>query len=156
MCPAPARPTIRSMQFAIQTDGLTKRFGERVAVDQVSLRVPAGSAFGLLGPNGAGKTTVLRCLLGLTHADAGTAQLGGLPVPAQRRRALADVGALIEEPRFHGHLTGRESLRIVAAARGGDLDIDGALERVGLAERADERVSRYSLGMRQRLALARC
>src|SRR5256885_613084 len=143
--------------FVVETSGLTKRFGERVAVDNVELRVPRGSAFGYLGPNGAGKTTLIRMLLGLTQATAGTMRLLGRPVPDERAAALARVGAIVEEPRFHGHLTGRENLDVIAAAREPEAHnrIDGALARVGLSQRADERVKRYSLGMRQRLGVAR-
>jgi ABC-2 type transport system ATP-binding protein len=146
-----------SEAFVIETHGLTKRFGNRIAVDDVGLRVPRGSAFGYLGPNGAGKTTLIRMLLGLTRASAGTMRLLGRPVPAERQVALARVGAIVEEPRFHGHLTGRENLKVIAAAREPEAHerINGALTRVGLAQRADERVKRYSLGMRQRLGVAR-
>ena len=82
----------------------------------------------------------------------------GVPVPAQRGRALARVGAIVDEPRFHGHLTGRENLKILAAARGGDAAkrISQALDRTGLTQRADDTVSAYSMGMRQRLGLAAC
>ena len=143
---------------AIVTRALTKRFGDRVAVDHVDLEVPAGCAFGFLGPNGAGKTTMIRMLLGLTPASAGRASLLGHPVPERRSAALARVGALVEEPRFHLHLSGRENLSVVAAVRGAAAArrIAPALDRVGLAERADEKVGRYSLGMRQRLGVARC
>ncbi len=145
-------------QLIVETEGLTKRFGERTAIDHVDLRVPQGCAFGFLGPNGAGKTTMIRMLLGLTHASAGSMRLLGRPVPAERAQALRRVGAIVEEPRFHQHLSGRENLRIVAAARGPEVRerIPGALARVGLSERADEKVKRYSLGMRQRLGVARC
>ncbi|HEY7995297.1 MAG TPA: ABC transporter ATP-binding protein, partial [Steroidobacteraceae bacterium] len=120
--------------------------------------MPRGSAFGFLGPNGAGKTTMIRMLLGLTHASAGSMSLLGRPVPAERAQALERVGAIVEEPRFHPHLSGRENLRIVAAVRGPHVHarIGPALARVGLAERADEKVKKYSLGMRQRLGVARC
>jgi ABC-2 type transport system ATP-binding protein len=143
--------------FVVETSGLTKRFGDRVAVDNVDLRVPRGSAFGYLGPNGAGKTTLIRMLLGLTRATSGTMHLLGRPVPRERAAALARVGAIVEEPRFHGHLTGRENLTVIAAAREPEAHarIDGALVRVGLSQRADELVKRYSLGMRQRLGVAR-
>jgi ABC-2 type transport system ATP-binding protein len=143
---------------AVETSALTKRFGERTAIDGVDLRVPSGSAFGFLGPNGAGKTTMIRMLLGLTSASSGTMRLLGHPVPAERGVALQRVGAIVEDPRFHDHLSGRENLRIIAAVRGGEAAarIDPALARVGLSERADERVKRYSLGMRQRLGVARC
>ena len=144
-------------QFVVETSGLTKRFGERTAVANVDLHVPRGAAFGYLGPNGAGKTTLIRMLLGLTQASAGTMRLLGRPVPEERAAALARVGAIVEEPRFHGHLTGRENLTVIAAARERQAHarIDDALARVGLSERADERVKRYSLGMRQRLGVAR-
>ena len=142
----------------IETFGLTKQYGDRAVVDDVELRVPGGCAFGYLGPNGAGKTTLIRMLLGLTDATAGTMRLLGRPVPADRATALARVGAIVEEPRFHKHLTGRENLAVIAAARGDGAHarIDGALARVGLGDRADDRVGKYSLGMRQRLGIARC
>jgi ABC-2 type transport system ATP-binding protein len=144
--------------YAVETSELTKRFGARTVVSRVDLHVPRGAAFGYLGPNGAGKTTLIRMLLGLTPATAGTMRLFGLPVPARRADALARVGAIVEEPSFHPHLTGRENLRIVAAARGPEAGgrIELALEQVGLTVRADERVKAYSLGMRQRLGIARC
>jgi ABC-2 type transport system ATP-binding protein len=143
--------------FVVETSGLTKRFGDRIAVDEVDLHVPRGSAFGYLGPNGAGKTTLIRMLLGLTSVTSGTMHLLGRPVPAERAAALARVGAIVEEPRFHGHLTGRENLTVIAAAREPEAHarINGALARTGLSQRADERVKRYSLGMRQRLGVAR-
>ncbi len=162
--PAPPRAP-RAVSFdrptggwAVETYGLTKRFGSNVAVNDVDLLVPRGSAFGYLGPNGAGKTTLIRTLLGLTRADGGTMSLLGTPVPAERSRALARVGAIVDEPRFHPHLTGRDNLRLLAAARGGDAAkrITPSLERVGLAERADDKVASYSMGMRQRLGVASC
>ncbi len=145
-------------QLAVETHALTKRFGPNVAVDDVDLLVPRGSAFGYLGPNGAGKTTLIRTLLGLTRADGGTMALLGVPVPRERRRALARVGAIVDEPRFHPHLTGRQNLRLLAAARGGEARtrIESSLTRVGLADRADDKVASYSMGMRQRLGVAGC
>jgi ABC-2 type transport system ATP-binding protein len=144
--------------LAIETSGLTKRFGARAVVDDVALRVPRGVAFGYLGPNGAGKTTTIRLLLGLTRPSGGSMRLLGRSVPTEHEAALARVGALVKEPRFLRQLTGRENLRIVAALRGRAAAgrIDAALDQVGLAGKADERVSRYSLGMRQRLGVARC
>ena len=162
---APSRPpraTVPSEEpkegWAVQTRGLTKRFGSNVAVDDVDLRVPRGSAFGYLGPNGAGKTTLIRTLLGLTRASAGTMSLLGTPVPAERSRALARVGAIVDEPRFHQHLSGRENLRLLAAARGGDAAdrVVPSLARVGLTQRAEDKVATYSMGMRQRLGVAAC
>jgi ABC-2 type transport system ATP-binding protein len=145
-------------ELVVETAGLSKRFGDRSVVRKVDLEVPRGVAFGYLGPNGAGKTTLIRMLLGLTAASEGSMKLLRLPVPARRAEALARVGAIVEEPSFHGHLTGRENLKIVAAARDHAASgrIDGALERLGLGARADDRVKTYSLGMRQRLGIARC
>jgi ABC-2 type transport system ATP-binding protein len=145
-------------RWAVETHGLTKRFGENVAVNGVELLVPRGCAFGYLGPNGAGKTTLIRVLLGLTHADAGTMSLLGYPVPKHRDLALARVGAIVDEPRFHGHLSGRENLEILAAARepAARDRIGPALDRVGMLHRADDKVSKYSMGMRQRLGVAAC
>src|SRR5881396_540618 len=119
----------------VETNALTKRFGSRTVVKGVDLRVPRGVAFGYLGPNGAGKTTLIRMLLGLTRANGGTMSLRGLPVPERRAEALSRVGAIVEEPRFHGHLTGRENLKIVAAARdrAAAAHIDESIERVGLS-----------------------
>jgi ABC-2 type transport system ATP-binding protein len=143
--------------YVVETKNLTKRFGDRVAVNAVDLRIPAGSAFGYLGPNGAGKTTLIRMLLGLTSVSSGEVSILGHSMPSGRAQALARVGAIVEEPRFHHYLTGRENLRIAAAAREADAHtrIGPALERVGLTKRADERVKAYSLGMRQRLGVAR-
>jgi ABC-2 type transport system ATP-binding protein len=143
--------------FAIEVHGLTKRFGERTALADLDLTVPRRSAFGFLGPNGAGKTTLIRLLLGLTRPTAGSMRLLGAPLPQRRTEALARVGAIVEEPRFHPFLTGRENLAVVAAARDREATarIDGALARVGLSDRADDRVKSYSLGMRQRLGVAR-
>ncbi len=144
--------------WAVETHGLTKRFGANIAVNGVELLVPRGSAFGYLGPNGAGKTTLIRVLLGLTRADAGTMSLLGYPVPRQRAAALARVGAIVDEPRFYGHLTGWQNLRLLAAARepAARDRIGPALERVGLAQRGGRRVCEYSMGMRQRLGVAAC
>jgi ABC-2 type transport system ATP-binding protein len=155
--PRPAPPR-KNGGWAVETHGLTKRFGATVAVNDVELLVPRGSAFGYLGPNGAGKTTLIRTLLGLTKADRGTMSLLGTPVPAERSRALARVAAIVDEPRFHPHLTGRDNLRLLAAARGGAAAerIGPSLARVGLAERAGDKVASYSMGMRQRLGVAAC
>ncbi len=141
----------------IEARGLTKRFGERTAVDHVDLDVPAGSCFGFLGPNGAGKTTLIRLLLGLARADEGRVLIGGVDVAADPRSALRRVGAIVEEPRFHAHMTGVENLVVHAALLDGDPRerIPEMLDRVGLRGRGDDKVSNYSMGMRQRLGVAR-
>jgi ABC-2 type transport system ATP-binding protein len=144
--------------LAIETHGLGKRFGDRTALHSIDLRVPRGCAFGFLGPNGAGKTTLIRLLLGLAEPTTGTITMLGHDLPGGRAAALSRVGAIVEEPRFHPYLTGRENLEIHAAARdrAARERIPGALERVGLGRRGDDKVRGYSLGMRQRLGIARC
>jgi len=139
---------------ALLTNGLTRRFGLRVAVDSLNLRVEPGDTYGFLGPNGAGKTTAIRCMLGLIRRDAGQVELFGDAHPVRQRR---HVGALVETPSFHDWMTGRANLsRSVAYAGAGDAkEIDRALHLVGLSERGDEKVRTYSLGMRQRLGIAR-
>jgi ABC-2 type transport system ATP-binding protein len=161
MSARPAFPEACAMTTAppiIETRGLTKRFGSRAAVSDLSLTVPAGCAFGFLGRNGAGKTTVIRMLVSLTQPSAGTIRISGVSLADHREQVLAQVGAIIEEPRFHPHLTGRENLKVVAAARGPRAwrRISPALERAGLGDRGDDRVGTYSQGMRQRLGIARC
>jgi ABC-2 type transport system ATP-binding protein len=140
--------------LAISVTGLTRRFGARVAVQSLDLSVPAGTVYGFLGPNGSGKTTAIRCMLGLLRADAGKVSIFGESDPVRR---LDGVGAIIETPRFYAWLSGRANLEICEAYlpehRHGQ--IDEALERVGLASRAHDKVSGYSLGMQQRLGIAR-
>ena len=149
--------------FAVRTEGLTKRFRSgQVAVNAIDLAVPAGSVFGFLGPNGSGKTTTIRMLLGLIRPTAGHAELLGQRMPEAAALALPPVGALVEGPAFHPYLSGRANLhRLDSADRGVDprtsrQRIDEAFERVGLLAAAGKRYRFYSLGMRQRLALAAC
>ena len=138
---------------ALVTKGLTRRFGSRTAVDNLSVEVQEGDTYGFLGPNGAGKTTAIRCILGLIKRDAGEVSIFGETGLAARRH----VGAMVETPAFHKWMSGRANLeRAVAFAGLGDRsDIDRSLELVGLKGREDEPVGTYSLGMRQRLGIAR-
>ncbi len=149
---------MNTASLAIATDGLTKRFGDRVAVNSVDLKVREGTAFGLLGPNGAGKTTLIRMLVGLANPSEGSITVLGHKIPTEKLEALSLVGAIVEEPRFYPFLNGRENLEIVASLRSrmAISNIDSALARVGLAKRAGDKVGGYSLGMRQRLGIARC
>jgi ABC-type multidrug transport system ATPase subunit len=144
----------------IVSSGLTKRFRRQLAVDRIDLEVPGGAVYGFLGPNGSGKTTTIRMLLGLISPTAGGIVLFGLPMPSAARTVLRRVGSLVEGPAFHPYLSGRANLgRLDAADRYSDprtsrLRIDAALERVGLLAAAEKRYRAYSLGMRQRLAIA--
>jgi ABC-2 type transport system ATP-binding protein len=148
--------TAGSGGLAVATRGLHKRYGPTVALAGLDLSVPAGVVYGFLGPNGAGKTTTMRLLTGLIHADSGTIELLGRPFGRGDRRRLFEVGALIETPAFYPFLSGCENLRSLAAtgAPTPDRRIDELLEVVGLTERARDRVSTYSLGMKQRLGIA--
>lgn len=146
---------------AIRTRGLTKRFrGGQLAVDGLDLAVPSGAVFGFLGPNGSGKTTTIRILLGLASASGGDAHVLGRPMPAAARSVLPRVGALIEGPALYPFRSGRDNLARFDAAdptaepRTRQRRVAAALERVGLSAAAGKRCGAYSLGMRQRLALA--
>ena len=141
----------------IRLEGVTKRFGSKVAVDDVTIDVPRGRCLGWLGPNGSGKTTLIRCMLGLARASSGAIEVRGQPMPGGSRLALERVGGIVEEPRFYPYLTGRGNLEVWAGFLGRDARgrIDAALERVGLAANADRKVKAYSMGMRQRLGVAR-
>ena len=144
------------MKIAIETEGLGRRFGTEAAVHGVALRVPERAVYGFLGQNGAGKTTTIRLLLGLIKPTAGTAKIFGLDVQRSRREAARLVGALVETPCHYDHLTGRENLAITRRLLGTDnSEIDRVLETVDLTYAADRRVGGYSLGMRQRLGVAR-
>ena len=138
----------------IRTEGLTKRYGEILAVDGLSMQVPRGRIFGLLGPNGSGKTTTMGMLLGLVKPTAGSYSLFGTDSP--RGESLRRLGAIIETPAFYPYLSGRENLAYFqgVAGQSNAAELDDLLERVGLADRAESRFSTYSLGMKQRLGLA--
>jgi ABC-2 type transport system ATP-binding protein len=141
---------------AARVIGVIKRFEEICALDHVDLVVDPGEVRGLLGPNGAGKTTLLRIMLGLIRPDAGELELFDRPFDVSATGALDGLAGFVEEPRFYPYLSGRVNLELAAALDGGPSAgrIDGALERVGLAGRARDRVAGYSTGMRQRLGIA--
>jgi ABC-2 type transport system ATP-binding protein len=142
--------------LALSTRGLRKSYGRRLALDGLDLSVPTGVVYGFLGPNGAGKTTTMRLLTGLLHPDSGSIELLGRPFRRGDRRRLFEVGALVENPSFYPYLSGRQNLRVLAAAGAHVPDgrIDELLELVGLKERAKDKLSGYSLGMKQRLGIA--
>jgi ABC-type multidrug transport system ATPase subunit len=138
----------------IETDRLTKRYGDVVAVDALSLHVPRGGVFGFLGPNGSGKTTTMGMLLGLVHSTSGSARIFG--DPAGHPATLHRVGAMVESPTFYPYLSGRANLRYFQGIgrRGKPADIDRLLTLVDLGKRADSKFATYSLGMKQRLGIA--
>ncbi|MEV5147134.1 ABC transporter ATP-binding protein [Streptomyces sp. NPDC052727] len=143
-------------QLAIRARGITKCFGDVVALDGVDLDVARGRIHGLVGPNGAGKTTLLGLLLGLTVADSGSLEILGTPVGGAFE-APGGVSGFVDGPGLYPSLTARQNLAALAALRGDDTRsarIDDALDQVGLTDVADERTRGFSLGMRQRLGLA--
>lgn len=140
---------------AIETHGLTRRFGAQLAVNDLNLLAPEAGVYGFLGPNGAGKTTTIRMLLGLIRPTAGQVRLFGEPLVKNHQSLMRRVGALVETPSLYPHLTGRENLEVTRRLLGAQRDlIDRALDIVKLAQDAHRRVREYSLGMRQRLGLA--
>jgi ABC-2 type transport system ATP-binding protein len=144
----------------IETTGLRKEFRTRrgrrvVAVDGLDLTVPAGGVHGFLGPNGSGKTTTIRMLLGLARASTGDMRLFGEQVPHRLPQVMPRVGAVVEQPKFVPTFTGRKNLLLLARSVGVPAStVDAALEQVGLAGRGRDRYKGYSLGMKQRLAIA--
>ncbi|QSQ25995.1 ABC transporter ATP-binding protein [Pyxidicoccus parkwayensis] len=145
------------MDYAIRTEGLTKRYGALAAVNNLSLEVPAGSVFGFLGPNGAGKTTTIRMLLGLIKPTSGAASVMGVDVLRERPRLSTLVGAIVEVPAFYPYLSAAENLRVMALGAGHALaagESDRLLTLVGLAKELKRPVKQFSLGMKQRLGLA--
>ncbi len=139
----------------IETAGLTKRYGRHLAVDGISFAVDRGQVFGFLGPNGSGKTTTIGMLLGIISPTAGGIRLFGLSGYRGLHQARQRIGATLEAPNFYPYLSGLDNLRIVANVKGVDRKaIDEALEIVRLRDRARDRYQTYSLGMKQRLAIA--
>ncbi len=142
----------------IRTENLSRSFGDRPAVDRLSLDVPAGEIVGLLGPNGAGKTTTIRMLAGMIAPSSGAATVDGLDPSTQPERVHEVIGLLTESPGFYERMTARENLAYFARFYEG-IDVPGAvgrsLDRMGLSDRGGDRVGTFSKGMKQRLALAR-
>ncbi len=154
--PGGVAATTYTGEVALRTIQLSKRYGQRMAVNDLNLEVRRGEIFGFLGPNGAGKTTTIRMALGLITPTSGSVEILGWDVVSHRARILPRVGALIETPALYLYLSGRNNLRAVGSALGGvpEKRIDAVLELVGLAGRQKDRVKTYSLGMKQRLGVA--
>ena len=146
-----------SEKFAIRARGLTKRYKQVVAVNNLDLDIPTGTVYGFLGPNGAGKTTTIRMLLGLIRPTSGQAEVLGHDIRTARSAIAPNVGAIVESPAFYTYLTGAQNLEVLWRSSNMAVDprrIDALLERVGLGERGKHKVKTYSLGMKQRLGIA--
>lgn len=139
---------------AISVKGLTKSYGDLIAVKDATFEVPLGTICGFVGPNGSGKTTTIRMLLSLITPTSGSGEILDQPI-SHPERYLAQVGAMIEGPAFYPALTGAENLRVLATLGGYSQDrIQGLLDLVGLGDRGDDKYKTYSLGMKQRLGIA--
>lgn len=144
------------MSSVIRLDGVSKKFGDTAALNNVSLEVPPACVYGFIGPNGAGKTTAIRLLFGLLQADQGQVEVLGHPLPREVAQVTGKrIGGIIEEPVFYPFLSGKQNLQVFAAALDSRPDVDALLRRVGLYESRERKVKGYSLGMRQRLGIAR-
>ncbi len=134
--------------------GITKNYGKICALNNVSFSIPAGSVYGILGPNGSGKTTLLGIVMNILNQNSGTFELLGESATSHVRRR---VGTLLETPNFYHYLSGEKNLRIAAAIKKkGENQIDEVLKKVNLYDRRQSKFSSYSLGMKQRLAIASC
>jgi ABC-2 type transport system ATP-binding protein len=152
---AGAAPLAGATEAAIATQGLTKRYGSLLAVDHLDLRVDRNEIFGFLGPNGAGKTTTMRMLLGLVRPTAGTVRVLGMDLTTSLPQILARTGSIIENPTFYPFLSGRDNLKLVAGLTEAPPErVAAVLDLVDLQGAAHRRFKTYSLGMKQRLAVA--
>ena len=140
----------------LEVKNLTKKFGKRVILDQVSVTLEEGEVVGLVGPNGAGKSTFIKSILGLYNIDEGDVKICGFDVYKQHRDALSKVGCIVENPDMYQNISGRKNLKICTLMN--DLpkntDIDSVVHLVRMESRIDDKVKTYSLGMKQRLGLA--
>ena len=139
----------------LELKNVTKSFGKRKVIDDLSLEVKEGEIYGFLGPNGSGKTTTIKMILNLINLDAGQIRVNGYDTKKQFEESMECIGAIVENPDMYGYMTGRDNLKLHARIRNVDSKrIDEMLELVDLKERADDKVGKYSLGMKQRLGLA--
>ncbi|WP_010098730.1 ABC transporter ATP-binding protein [Ornithinibacillus scapharcae] len=143
------------MEYIVETNRLTKRFGKELAVNGLDIKIPKGEIYGFLGPNGAGKTTTIRMLLGLMHPTSGTVKVFGKDLAKERIEILKQIGSLVENPSYYPHLTAYENLETIRKIYGAPMErINDVLTIVGLSDVAKKKVKGFSLGMKQRLGIA--
>ena len=148
---------MNSNEIVIEISGLSKRFKEVLAVNELSFQVHKGDVFGFLGPNGAGKSTTIRMILSLISPTSGTIKVFGKSLTENRKEILSNVGAIVEKPDFYLYLPAIKNLEILAKISGKEVSqnrIFELLELVGLKDRAKSKVKTYSHGMKQRLGIA--
>ena len=138
----------------LEVKNVKKRLGKKEIIKDVSFEVEEGEIFGFLGPNGAGKTTTIRMLVGLIAPNSGSIKITGYDIQKDREKALANLGAVVENPELYGYLSGRENLMQIARIRKiSKEDVEEVINLIGLEKRIDDKVKKYSLGMKQRLGL---
>lgn len=147
---------VDGMSYAVTTENLTKRYGQRTVVENLNLAIPEGCVYGFLGPNGAGKSTTMKMLLSLIQPTSGEVRILGQPMTrSTRRQLLGSIGSLVESPPGYTHLTGAENMRLVQRLLGlSSQQIDNAVQSVRLQDQMGKKVREYSLGMKQRLGIA--
>lgn len=146
---------VRTMEYIVQTENLSKSFGKEQAVSNINLKIRKGEIYGFLGPNGAGKTTTIRMLLGLMKPSSGTIKMFQKDLTKERINILSKVGSLVENPSYYPHLTAYENLEALRKILGVPKSrIDEVLEIVRLKDAANKKVKGFSLGMKQRLGIA--
>ena len=139
----------------LKIKNLTKTYGKRKVIDNISLEIQEGEIFGFLGPNGSGKTTTIKMILRLIEKDSGEIKIKGYDNKKEFEKAMEYIGAIVENPDMYNYMSGKDNLKLHARLRNIDEKrIDEVLELVGLKDRAKEKVKKYSLGMKQRLGLA--
>ncbi len=139
----------------LEVKGIAKKLGKREIIKELNFQVNEGEIFGFLGPNGAGKTTTIRMLVGLISYDKGEIRICGEDLGKNKEKALKSVGAVVENPELYNYLSGKENLMQIARIRKvSKEEIDELIELVGLTNRINDKVKKYSLGMKQRLGLA--
>ena len=141
--------------YILKIENLTKNYGKKTVIDNISLNIEKGKVYGFLGPNGAGKTTVIKMIVGLISITKGNIYIEGFDTTKEKEKSLENVGAIVENPDLYQNLSGYENLKLFARMRNVNITrIDEVVELVGLKDRIKDKVSKYSLGMKQRLGLA--
>jgi len=147
---------ITEKQTVLKIENLSKYFGKRKIIDDISFETYSGEVFGFLGPNGAGKTTTIKMIMGLLSKDSGQIYINGIDVQKDFEGAMANIGGIVENPETYNYLTGLQNLRQYKRVRDGvtNARIDEVIEIAGLRNRINDKVKKYSLGMKQRLGIA--
>lgn len=144
------------MATALKINNITKKYGRRTVLDSLTLETKTGEVFGLLGPNGAGKTTLIKLITGLLNIEEGEIEIFGSSLEKDYENAMSNLGAIVENPEMYPYLTGKQNIMQYVRMRKNVTPerIEEVIELVGLSNRINEKVSKYSLGMRQRLGVA--